>query len=420
MKKGLFIIAALFIGFSSFAQKDRYRFAATYFGIEGEYIQENNSFYYLNNSGNIDKKRLPSSISPRFLIGGTHFWGHADFYISIPIANIKLNNNSNASISNDVLTGFRLLPIRLKSNAFSPYIGIGFNSKEYSQKGANGKGPIYTNWQWYQEIGLAYQAKKSAIIELGIRYFSANAYNSYIDRSTFKKTEVSPFSFSFSYKKVFDFTAGYSSENAKKYMAKVHKKAEKEGALSAFSLGVGFSALIPLKKTELASRHSFFNDEIEGNLFPDLGIAYYSSPLDASARLSFRPLKQKESAFDYTYELRRNSFAFEIFKFLGDYHGFVPFIGPYVSIDQYQLIETDHGEKIIDNIDTKLGYGVVFGWDIRQTKADYLVLRTNLRYTPEFSYKKGKYRFTTEQIEFNFIQLVFYPERYKVYKNLTQ
>ena len=61
-----------------------------------------------------------------------------------------------------------------------------------------------------------------------------------------------------------------------------------------------------------------------------------------------------------------------------------------------------------------MGYGVVFGWDIKQSDVDYITLRTNLRYTPEFNFKSGGYKFTSERIEFNFIQIVYYPERHKM------
>lgn len=410
MKK-FFLFLIVLTHVSVYSQNNRYRFAETYFGFEAEFVSENNSFSYFNNEGEKKIGDIPSSITPRLLIGGTHFWGHADFYISIPLSQIKLNGNQKLSSSNDIFTGFRVLPWKLKNGAVRPYAGVGFNSKQLQLEG----GPIYTNWQWYYEGGINYRFKNK-IVGLEMKYFPKNEYQAAISRNEFDLTKVSPYAFALNYKIVFDATAGYSTEGSKKYMKRIYDKAKESGALSAFSFGLGLSALIPLDKTELASQKAFFNDEIEGNVSFDLGIGYYYNPLDAVVRVSYRPLKQEETAFDYTYQLNKHSVALEAFKFIGDYHGFVPFVGPYISMDHYSLKEKDFGNTIINENSSRLGYGLVFGWDIRQTNVDYLILRTNLRYTPEMDYKAGGYKFTSDQLEFNFIQLVYYPERHKIYK----
>ena len=113
-----------------------------------------------------------------------------------------------------------------------------------------------------------------------------------------------------------------------------------------------------------------------------------------------------------------NVFSLEAFKFIGDYHGFVPFVGPYVASNNSRILETDKGETITDYRASKLGYGVVFGWDIRLSQVDYLILRTNLRYTPNLKYTKDGLDYTNNQIEFNFIQIVYYPKRHKIVKPL--
>jgi len=416
MNRAIILTSLLLFTIQLIAQKDRYHFAASYLGLEGEIIQESNSFKSLNSQNQINNTDLPSTLTPRVLIGATHFWGHADFYISIPLSNLKISGNRHASISNQVFTGFRFLPIKSQADHFSPYLGIGFNSKNYQQEGANGNSPLYSNWQWYPEIGLSYRTKKNIVFEIGARYFEKNEYHTYISRDLINSTAVSPLSFSIALKKVVDLTSSYSSEGAQKFLKKMHQKASENNALSAFSIGVGYNALIPLDKTDFASRLPFFNDEIEGNLSPDIGVAYYLHQMDASLRLSFRPLKQKETSYHYTHQLNRNSFAIEAFKFLGDYHGFAPFIGPYVSYDFYRLRESDFGQELIHKTFEKFGYGVVFGWDIRQSNIDYLILRTNLRYTPDLNHKHQGLSFTASQLEFNFIQIVFYPERFKVYK----
>lgn len=89
MLKILYVLLLSIIGTElSFAQiyvekKSRHRFAQLNLGID---IQS--SFFgdtkYKNIDGITRSLSLKSMYSPRILIGGTHFWGHADFYIAIP------------------------------------------------------------------------------------------------------------------------------------------------------------------------------------------------------------------------------------------------------------------------------------------------------------------------------------------------
>ena len=101
--KNLVIVLLCSISISSFSQekkKDKYQFAHTYFGIETEVLPQNGSFTTLNNQGNFDNKTLPSFASTRFVIGGTHFWDHADFYVSIPIVQFSIKGSKDAFIGN--------------------------------------------------------------------------------------------------------------------------------------------------------------------------------------------------------------------------------------------------------------------------------------------------------------------------------
>jgi len=412
----IIIFTLLLCTYFELTSQNRYDFATTYFGLEGEYIHETGTFTSIGSNGQPHESSLPSIFSPRFVIGGTHFWGHADFYISIPLSNFRVNGSKNASISNEVFTGFRFLPIRSSKNRLSPFVGFGFNSKNFSMKSAKGKSQLYSNWQWYPEIGIAYRNQKNRIFEINARYFHLNRYDNFIDRTTQTSTQLSPWSFSIAYKKLVDFTSSYKSERAQAYLDQMHKKAIDQSALSGFSFGLGLNALIPLSNTELAARHPFFNDVIEGGISPDLSVGYYSHKLDGYLRTSFRPLKQKEEAFGYSYSLNRNSLALEAFKYVGDYHGFAPFLGPFFALDRYKLKEQGDNRTIINHNKTYFSYGIVFGWDIRQSSTDYLVLRTNLRYTPALNSTIQGYKFTADQLEFNFIQIVFYPERYKLQK----
>ena len=420
MKYIVLVFLSFLILHESFAQKDRYRFAATYYGVEAELSLQNKQYSYLNAHGMENQKKLPSFISPRLVIGGTHFWNHADFYISIPVSNISIGGSKKVKISNNVLTGFRAYPLQLKKNSMRPFFGTGFNNMSYRQEGANGKSQLYSNWQWYYETGLSFYNQKNHLLSLELRYFPRNSFNASISRDQLKEVSLSPISLAVSYKKVIDFTRSYSTTNGQQYLQRLKDAYIEKKLFNTYSIAIGLSALIPLDHTEHASQKAFLNDEIEGNVSLDLGIGYYLHKTDMAFRLSYRPFRQKEKAYGYEYNLKKHSVAWEAFKFLGDYHGFVPFVGPYVSIDRYRLVEKDNGIAITDYSVDKLGYGIVFGWDIRLSDVEYLLLRTNLRYTPDFGYTRQGKSYTAKQLEFNFIQLVFYPERIKANRNLNK
>ena len=62
-------------------------------------------------------------------------------------------------------------------------------------------------------------------------------------------------------------------------------------------------------------------------IFPDLAIGYHFLKLDLITAFSFRPISQKRSAYGFEQIIKRNSLNFETYKYLWDYHGFVPYIG---------------------------------------------------------------------------------------------
>ncbi|MEO1074606.1 MAG: hypothetical protein AAFX41_01430 [Bacteroidota bacterium] len=60
----------------------------------------------------------------------------------------------------------------------------------------------------------------------------------------------------------------------------------------------------------------------------------------------------------------------------------------------------------------QVGFGLTFGWDIRPNRLQSWILRTNLRWYPTLSLPvadDGDIAFGN--VEFNFIQLILYPNR---------
>ena len=413
MRALFFFITICCLSSSVYPQKSRYRFAESYVGLATEFSPQQQTFSQIEN-GRIIHKDLPNQLHPRILIGGTHFWGHADFYLSIPLASFPLSGNKDATYSNNVITGFRFYPFKLKSQSLRPFTGLGFN--RMSLQLANG--PTYGNWQTFTEAGLSYRTKQHFILGVSAHYFPNTTFQTAIDREQFSETKLNNYTFSLSIKKVMDFSRSYESENNQRFFAKPKEELKQENKLNTYSVGLGWSAYIPLERSEHASRKPFFNDEIEGNVGLDMALGYYFHQTDAAIRLSYRRHKQEETAFDYSYSLNKQSLALEAFKFLFDFHGFVPFVGPFAARDYYHLNEKDVQRTVSDHKEESWGYGLVFGWDIRLSETDFFILRTNLRYNPKVDLKQNGLTYTSNAIEFNFIQLVFYPERWKAYKSL--
>ena len=68
-----------------------------------------------------------------------------------------------------------------------------------------------------------------------------------------------------------------------------------------------------------------------------------------------------------------------------------------------------------------LGQAHTQGWDIRPSeRGDWWVLRTNLRIPPQLELDHDDHTWSLQHLEFNFIQLVVYPQRWKRAKDLAK
>lgn len=174
-------------------------------------------------------------------------------------------------------------------------------------------------------------------------------------------------------------------------------------------MGLGLASAFGLRTSSYI--RPFLEDPVPSHLSPDISLGYHFSNIDASVRLSYRRIIQDQSAYGVEQRLSRNSVSLEAIKFLGDYHGFVPFTGLFGGPEFLTASETDHGDQLLDKNKQKWSWGISAGWDIRPTDSSPVVLRTNLRYSPFLSLQtsNGKtIRF--DQLEVDFIQIVIYPQ----------
>ncbi|MEQ8927346.1 MAG: hypothetical protein RLO81_16115, partial [Fulvivirga sp.] len=153
---------------------------------------------------------------------------------------------------------------------------------------------------------------------------------------------------------------------------------------------------------------SFFQDDYSAAILPDFSFGRFFSKPDLNINLSYRTYGDKYEGFNSEIKIRRHSIGIESVKFLFNYHGFVPFVGPILS---YENLKTTVNN--IEYKDDKLALGITFGWDIRVTKTGSSLLRTNLRYYPNLHMNIEGEKMMFDHIEFNFIQWVQFIGRKK-------
>ncbi len=416
--KYLKIFTFLFTTFHICAQdwspgEKRFKFAEGTLGFDFQFIPQSGSSYQMNGTEEIVPFELGARLTPRFYISGMHFWGHADFYINLPIVNIlpAPENTPDVYYNSGPETGMKIYPWALREGKMRPYAGISWNLMQFNQSSDDSDSPTLFKSQAPLQFGISYHGGNK-ILELGGAYNYQGSQTYYLSRATSIPVELPPLSFSLAYRWTFD----TSIKDAKDYDTGVIDRQvaflRSKGKLNDISFAIGLSSSL-ITGNSLNEEHNPYSEELRiGNSHLDLGIGYYYEKWDAHANLSYRNIPFEVKSYDFSQKMRRRTIGLELYKFLFDYHGFVPYLGIVPSRETTVFTEVNLGEMTedINRTDWRLGY--IFGWDIRQDERQWYILRTNLRYFPIKMDVKGK-QFTMNQFEFNFIQFVYYPGRHK-------
>lgn len=70
----------------------RHRFAQLLIGADAMFFPASGQAFALDDGGGLSDFTPNAALVPRINIAGTHFWGHTNFYISIPVANVLDNS----------------------------------------------------------------------------------------------------------------------------------------------------------------------------------------------------------------------------------------------------------------------------------------------------------------------------------------
>lgn len=336
-----------------------------------------------------------------FHIGGTHFWGHSEFYIDIPMFGSKV-------YSQGMETGAKLFPWPLIQGKLRPCFSLAFSVPEFSING----GAVYNDLLFPLGAGLVY-LKNGWVFDLSCSFTKRRSFDYYVTQQEQHSFQLANTNFSLGVRKMLETTLSAERSWRDGSTAELTDKLAAAKRLDGFTLAAGPSSTWFLKKSSYnEERHPFLEHQIALAPFADLGIGYYFHTGDWQTNVSWRTFKLKNQAFGFEQEIERTSLGLEAFKFLGDYYGFVPFIGAIMSYEQL-----GYNDGAVEHKDDGLNGGVTFGWDIRPNRLGVFILRTNLRYYPKLDLNMPNgLKFDLSQIELNFIQLVIFPQRIMGYR----
>lgn len=383
----------------------RHRFAQLTVGLDFSHFPLGEAITYQPvATGQFVPKKMDAMSQARLVIGGTHFWGKADFFVSIPFMQFR-----NKEVKQAVETGGKYYFTRLKNHKISPFVGAGFVYGGFR----SGNGGYFERAQFPLSGGLTFLHRRW-MMDLGLSYFWDNRFSYYFDQSKSMAMKSPAFRLNFGFKWVLETTLSAEKDWISGKTQLLTDTLAKLKRLNGITLAVGpSSAFFTRPSTFNSNERPFLYQHKTVGVFPEFGLGYYFHTNDWQLNLLFRKNKSEKEAFGIKQQLSRSSLGFEAFKFLGDYHGFVPFVGMVLSREKLNFTEMDANGSTIDLTEERIAPGIVFGWDIRPNRLQAMLLRTNLRWTPNLGIAVlGQGKMFVDQLEFNFIQLVVFPGRF--------
>ncbi|CAM1373709.1 hypothetical protein [Tenacibaculum xiamenense] len=397
-----------------FAKKTRLNFAKTYYELGGSYVP---SFTgeILSNSGRESIKHS-GSFNTNLSWGGFHFWGHAEFFVSFPLRQFHTNENT-YNFKHVAVTGARFLPWAFREKKLRPYIGLNWSAFDFQQgNDPINEGPkLEKNFSLVPNIGILYGYKNFAV-RLGADFFLDNEWQYPISKNEFATIHTPKYSLNLSLLYYMESSADNKYENSEERWNSyptVSSLGYNSNSFGDFFVGIGPSISFSLSQSEyLNDKYPYLEKRKSSESYFDIALGYQFNKLNMFTALSFRNPEFIRSAFGEQLRIKKTSFALEFTKFLTDYSGFAPYVGLNIAYDKINLTEKNNTISYEHNF-KRVEPGFTFGWDIVPGKTEeYLVLRTNLRWYPFANYTVNGKRFKIDQLEYNLIQVLFYPQRF--------
>ncbi|WP_044212489.1 hypothetical protein [Flammeovirga sp. OC4] len=401
------------------ANKQRLDFARMYLESGGNFFPSFTGKQLVN--GEATPIDYAATFNPYITWGGFHFWDHAEFYVTFPLGQINLDGNEvQHKMQNYVATGARIYPWRMKKGKLRPYIGLNWGALALEQipQTEENHTLIAKDFMLNFDAGMMYSYKKIAF-RLAVNYFPDNKWQYPLSKTEMTEIKTPSYSVQFGLLYAFDATKNTTQENVDKWNSypSVSKLSYEDTSFGNFFIGAGLSQSFSLSNSEYnANEFPYLQQKLASSAYLDFALGYHFNRIDFFTALSYRNPTFTTEGFGTKQSINKNSLAIELNKFLIDFSGFAPYIGLNLAYDNIQYQEE------IDGVKRTLSFssfepGLTFGWDIVPGKTnEAFILRTNLRWYPYSNFKVDGLAFDFSQLEYNLIQLVFYPERLKMMK----
>ena len=395
-------------------KKTRHRFGEMHLGISYQ-TSLGGSTSFFNRQGALQGLDLNTAGSPRFVIGGTHFWGHADFYVAIPFTfNQYRKENQTILHTANAETGFKFYPWPIAQGKIRPFFGFAWSPFLFEQDNGNldfGDGPNLNHTSFPLLAGITFRGRKH-FFNLGGSWNYANKQDYFISRSQEVVINTPPFQLALSYGFLFDTTIRAEKDwESGKTKQKTKRLAEK-GGLNDFFLSTGFSSAFWLANSNYNREQRPYLTKFPASLILEFGLGYHLHQWDMNLSINYRGMASPNSAYGSEQDIRRRSYGLEVTKNLLDYKGFVPFLGLMLAYEDLRFREDFEDVSTFNVSEKKTALGFTFGWDIRPNRIQSWLIRTNVRVFPKLSLDINQQNsISFSNIEANFVQLVVYPER---------
>ena len=426
----LFILAATAAATAAAPDHTRYRFAEMWVGGDltlnvptGQHMLPalggpdlSPAFF---SSAHTDAGGIPPTLGPRVGIGALHFWGHADLYILIPTVDVRLGalpeGVSGGGLRPGVETGAKVYPLAVEDGVVRPYVGIAWQPLSFSQATtADGAGPTVSIHRARALLGGAYRTDNH-VVELGLGWVPQVTMDYATSPTHVAAMDQQLWSVHVGYKFLFDTTASLEADDAEGRTQQRLDRLTERKARSGVELAAGPSSAFTLGPTSFqdGDPQAFLGNRPNGTLMPDVAVGGYFHRPELVLRLSWRPISQRTVGYGAERQWSRQSASIDVFRFLTDVHGFVPFVGLGGGVESLRFEESVEGRTVRGHTQQGLAASLVVGWDIRPSEAQSWLLRTNLRYTPGLAIDLES---VGDHVDFqhlvvNFIQFVWYPQR---------
>jgi hypothetical protein len=401
------LTAQIYIG-----KKSQHRFAQSYLGINMQVVPTSGNFIW-----DESHYAFPFLASPRISLGGLHFWGKLDFTMNFPlyrIAQDEFKSGSFVRLYTGGDLGARFYPWRVEFGKIRPFIGFSANEMTLmlSDQDRGSRDELFVTSSILGGFSYAFNGWQ---VHAEWMWMPDHTRTFYSDRVNEHTVQLPASYFSFGLIKYFEGTIREESDKESGRAQEYERALRQAGQLNNFSISFAPSGAYFLLAPPLDDAFRVSLPRHKASMVWEYGAGYLFHDAGIHLGISYRDYQSSVESYQLEHVIRRRSVALEARKFLWNYQGFVPFIGPSLSIEQWATGEFEQNIQLGNTTRTRfLSPGIVFGWDILASPLETWVLRTNLRYYPfqRIEIQQGK-RARVDQFEFNFIQLVIYPNRLK-------